>query len=51
MLLTEFPHEEEEDVEEEESEATAKERLEMEIGERFSTDENNITRIVVRILE
>ncbi|KAI4890937.1 hypothetical protein NFI96_033193 [Prochilodus magdalenae] len=51
MLLTEFPHEEEEDVEEEESEATAKERLEMEIGERFSTDENNITRIVDLIAE
>ncbi|KAL7872074.1 hypothetical protein SRHO_G00070570 [Serrasalmus rhombeus] len=50
-LLLEFPYEEEEDVEEEESEANAEERLEMEIGERFDTDENNITKMMELLAE
>ncbi|KAM6954065.1 adenylate kinase 9 [Aplochiton taeniatus] len=44
-LLDEFPPEEEEDGEEEEVEAAAAERLEMEMGERYETDDNNLTRM------
>ncbi|XP_026878248.2 adenylate kinase 9 isoform X1 [Electrophorus electricus] len=46
MLQREFPSEEEEGVEDEESEITAKERLEMEISERFDTDDDNLSRVM-----
>ncbi|KAG9347613.1 hypothetical protein JZ751_005184, partial [Albula glossodonta] len=44
VLLEEFPPEEEDNVEEEETEARAEERLELEIGDRFETDDNNLQR-------
>ncbi|XP_066533319.1 adenylate kinase 9 [Hoplias malabaricus] len=50
-LLVEFPLQEEEDAEEAEPESVAEERLEMEIGERFDTDDSNITKMVELIAE
>lgn len=46
MLLEEFPPEEEE-AEKEETEDNAKERLEMEIIQRFEKDDNNLTSMMV----
>lgn len=46
MLLEEFPPEEEE-AEKEETEDNAKERLEMEISQRFEKDDNNLTSMMV----
>ncbi|KAJ8397628.1 hypothetical protein AAFF_G00436270 [Aldrovandia affinis] len=46
LLLEEFPPEEEDEGEEEETEAAAEERLEMEIGERFESDDNNLQRMM-----
>lgn len=46
MLLEEFPPVEEE-TEEEESEDSAKERLEMEISQRFEKDDNNLISMMV----
>lgn len=49
MLEQEFPLEEDkEDVENEDTEDTATERLEMEIEERFVTDENNLGTLTVQ---
>ncbi|XP_030626692.1 adenylate kinase 9 [Chanos chanos] len=45
-ILEEFPPEEDEDTEDEETEESAMERLEMEIGDRFETDESNLTKIL-----
>ena len=49
MLRFEFPPEEEEedDGESEETEEAAVERLEMEIGERFDTDDNSLSSVTV----
>ncbi|XP_021456393.2 adenylate kinase 9 isoform X1 [Oncorhynchus mykiss] len=46
MLIEEFTLDEEDDGEDEETEAAAEERLEMEIGERFETDDANFTRMM-----
>lgn len=46
MLLEEFPPVEQE-AEEEETEDSAKERLEMEISQRFEKDDNNLTSKMV----
>nr|XP_023692139.1 adenylate kinase 9 isoform X1 [Paramormyrops kingsleyae] len=46
MLLDEFPPEEEGEDEEEETEASTKERLEMEIGDCFETDHTNLQKIM-----
>ncbi|KAI1897614.1 hypothetical protein AGOR_G00085080 [Albula goreensis] len=46
VLLEEFPPEEEDNGEEEETEAGAEERLELEIGDRFETDDNNLQRMM-----
>lgn len=49
MLEEEFPLEEEnDDMESEETEEAATERLEMEIEERFVTDENNLVTMTVQ---
>lgn len=48
MLIEEFTLDEEDDGEGEETEAAAEERLEMEIGERFETDDANFTRMMVQ---
>lgn len=49
MLEDEFPPEEDnEDLENEETEEAATERLEMEIEERFVTDENNLGSVTVQ---
>ncbi|KAA0708502.1 Adenylate kinase 9 [Triplophysa tibetana] len=50
MLLEEFPPEEEE-AEKEETEDNAKERLEMEISQRFEKDDNNLTSIMEFLTE
>uniref|UniRef100_A0A8C7P6I5 Adenylate kinase 9 n=1 Tax=Oncorhynchus mykiss TaxID=8022 RepID=A0A8C7P6I5_ONCMY len=47
MLIEEFTLDEEDDGEDEETEAAAEERLEMEIGERFETDDANFTRMMI----
>lgn len=47
MLLDEFPPEEEGEDEEDETEASAKERLEMELGDCFETDHTNLQKIMV----
>lgn len=47
MLEQEFPLEEDKEDENEETEDTAIERLEMEIEERFVTDENNLITLTV----
>uniref|UniRef100_A0A673XQZ8 Adenylate kinase 9 n=1 Tax=Salmo trutta TaxID=8032 RepID=A0A673XQZ8_SALTR len=49
MLIEEFTLDEEDDGEDEETEAAAEERLEMEIGERFETDDANFTRMMLTI--
>lgn len=49
MLEEEFPPEEEnDDMESEETEQAATERLEMEIEERFVTDDNNLVTVTVQ---
>ncbi len=49
MLEEEFPLEEDnEDAENEETEEAASERLEMEIEERFGTDENSLVTVTVQ---
>ncbi|KAI7799765.1 adenylate kinase 9 [Triplophysa rosa] len=50
MLLEEFPPEEEE-AEEEDTEDNAKERLEMEISQRFEKDDNNLTSMMEFLTE
>lgn len=49
MLIEEFTLDEEDDGEDEETEAAAEERLEMEIGERFETDDANFTSMCVSV--
>uniref|UniRef100_A0A4W5PEI0 Adenylate kinase 9 n=1 Tax=Hucho hucho TaxID=62062 RepID=A0A4W5PEI0_9TELE len=49
MLIEEFTLDEVDDGEDEETEAAAEERLEMEIGERFETDDTNFTRMMLTI--
>ncbi|XP_046877163.1 adenylate kinase 9 isoform X1 [Hypomesus transpacificus] len=51
MLLEEFPPEEDEDGDDEETEEVAAERLEVEIGERFESDDNNLNRIMDLLME
>lgn len=49
-LLEEFPEEEQEDIEEEESEASAEDRIGIEISERFDRDDDKLTMIMVSIV-
>ncbi|KAM3861101.1 LOW QUALITY PROTEIN: adenylate kinase 9-like [Diretmus argenteus] len=52
ILEHEFPAEEEsDDMENEETEEEATERLEMEIGERFETDDSMLTKVMERLCE
>lgn len=48
-LIAEFPQDEEDYGEDEESEASAEDRIRIEISERFTTDENNISKMLVGI--